>query len=262
MKYLIILLALISSVHAQSVVRLLTEKELVSLRRKATISLIAYKNEKFYNEGTAFYLGDNGYILTAYHLMYDLITSPNNHSVKLFDYFKKEIKFEVIACSNSTFMDLCLLKAQTPSKYFFPLTPIEVGTGHPLFSIGACELGSRTLQKSTFVKHWTSWQDEVGLSKHVTKGMAFLNRNTKLVEHSGDQCQGSSGGPLFDSRGNLVGLLSVIYRMKIPDSDKEREFKMGISMDEMIKYYNDYKDKAVPSIEELSKNAPRAPSGS
>lgn len=237
--------------------RLLNEENLIRLRKKATLFLIQYKNGSYSGDGTAFYVGDEGFIVTAFHLVYPSIANPDAHSFKLVNSANENIDYDIIHCSNSSHaIDLCLLKVRSENKseYYFPLKETQLGSGHPLLALGVCNVGKIDVQRTSYVRTWANWQDEMGFNKTDMGGLIWLNRDTQLIQHKIEQCKGSSGGPLFDSQGDLKGLLSVIYR-----NSKGESYSMAVSVKEILKYIDDHKAENSKSSSELKKLLPKIP---
>lgn len=164
---------------------------------------------------TAFFIGPSGLILTAYHLL-DGFIDDNDFSIELKTSKGEKIEFDILKCGDARKVDLCLLKAvdYNPQAYF-PKTFREIGLGHSLYSIGHCKDEEYKVQKSIVGKKRSDIHESYVLPD---ENWAKYNRGVEIITHEGDQCIGSSGGPLFDSEGFLHGVLAIKY---FPERDAE-----------------------------------------
>lgn len=265
-KLLLLLFSTLGAGHAQSINKLLETHEVVNLRKKATLQIKIYKNEK--NEidikklrsplakkirdrsskiekelgieekkhinhprGAAFFFGSEGYILTAHHLFKDFLKKEGLR------YFfvgsnGEELEAKPVHCSDDRNIDLCLFKSNSKPEAYFPARNNKIGSGHPLWSIGHCNNNGWKATPSEYLKTVSNIHQKLVLPND--KEWARYNKGVKVLIHGGEQCSGSSGGPLFDTRGDLHGLLAVKYQV----NNKAREvLNTAVSIEEMMNFY-------------------------
>ena len=137
--------------------------------------------------GTGFIIDANGTIGTNYHV----IDHATEIKVKLMDgTFASEV--DVLVENESG--DLALLLIKTDKK----LPPVALGDS----------------EKVTVGERAVSIGNPVGLEHTLTDGLISARRvieGRKMIQMSTPVSPGNSGGPLFNSRGEVIGITTAIY---------------------------------------------------
>ena len=174
----------------------------VSVYKKAVPSVVNIKSRAvsynfFYGlvpeegQGTGFILDKEGHILTNYHVI------ANAQKVEVTLYNRKTVTAQVIGADRH--FDLAVLKISTPN-----LTPVTLGDSHGL------QVGMKVFAIG----------NPFGLSGTMTRGIVSSIRSVRGP--SGDSIDeaiqtdaainpGNSGGPLLNSRGEVIGINSMIF---------------------------------------------------
>ena len=141
--------------------------------------------------GTGFILDKEGHILTNFHVI------ANAQKVEVTLYNRKTVTAQVVGADRH--YDLAVLKIDTPS-----LTPVTLGDSHNL------QVGMKVFAIG----------NPFGLSGTMTRGIVSSIRSIRGP--SGDSIDeaiqtdaainpGNSGGPLLNSRGEVIGINSLIF---------------------------------------------------
>lgn len=144
--------------------------------------------------GTGFAL-KNGYIATNYHVIENSI-SIWIRGVK--GDFAKKYKAEVVA--SDKFNDLAIIKISDPSFTGFGNIPYSITTttadvGEDIFVLG--------------YPLTSTMGDEIKLTTGVVSSRTGFQGDVSLYQISAPIQPGNSGGPLFDSKGNVIGIVSA-----------------------------------------------------
>ena len=150
--------------------------------------------------GSGFIIHPDGYLMTNDHV----IAGENEVTVTVFgEGTERQTYSNVRILAASADLDLALLKIDTPDKKQFPTVPIgdadDLKQGQPVFAIGA-PLG---LERSVS-------EGIVSLRNRQEEGNIFIQTTTQINP-------GNSGGPLFNLRGEVVG----VNNMKIVQTGAE-----------------------------------------
>jgi serine protease Do len=146
--------------------------------------------------GSGFIISPDGYCITNYHVI------AQETKIKATVFRKTETGFEqkhyrdVRIIALNPFVDLALLKIDSPSesfKYAYLGRMDELKTGQEVFAIG----------------------NPLGLTRTVSSGIvSTTNRNYDgdlYIQTTTDVNPGNSGGPLFNLRGEVIGVTSMGY---------------------------------------------------
>lgn len=147
--------------------------------------------------GTGFALND-GYVVTNYHVVKDA-TSINIQGVK--GDFNTHYKATVVATDK--FNDLALLQIIDDRFGGFGILPYSVGTsvsemGEDIFVLGYPLINSMG--------------DDIKLSTGVISSKTGFQGDVSLYQISAPIQPGNSGGPLFDNKGNLIGVVNAKHK--------------------------------------------------
>lgn len=147
--------------------------------------------------GTGFALKD-GYVVTNYHVVKDA-TSINIQGVK--GDFNTHYKATVVATDK--FNDLALLQIIDDRFGGFGILPYSVRTsvsemGEDIFVLGYPLINSMG--------------DDIKLSTGVISSKTGFQGDVSLYQISAPIQPGNSGGPLFDNKGNLIGIVNSKHK--------------------------------------------------
>lgn len=147
--------------------------------------------------GTGFVINDGGLILTNYHVIHG-----NNERIRIWFYDKEIMNFyEGIVVGIDPIADLALIKAFIPD-YLLPL---------PYLTIEHRNKEINVIDDVYAIGH------PGGLDWTITEGIiSHTNRNgrigpyVRIIQHSATIAQGSSGGPLINTDGKVVGVNTYV----------------------------------------------------
>ncbi len=142
--------------------------------------------------GSGFIIHQDGYLITNDHV----VAGETQVTVTVFANGEKGMdkqtweNVKIVALNGD--LDLALLKIETPDNRKFPTVPLgdsdELKQGQPVFAIGA-PLG---LERSVS-------QGIISLKNRLENGRMYIQTTTQINP-------GNSGGPLFNLRGEVVGV--------------------------------------------------------
>lgn len=144
--------------------------------------------------GSAFALND-GYLVTNYHV----IEGATNITIKgVKGEFNKSYSAEVIGVDKS--VDLAILKISDSSfngfgKIPYSITSNTVQVGEDIFVLG--------------YPLTSTMGDEIKLLTGIVSSLSGYQKDASLYQISAPIQPGNSGGPLFDKKGNIIGVVSA-----------------------------------------------------
>ena len=148
--------------------------------------------------GAGVMVDGNGYILTCAHVVMGrnvdvLYRTVDGEKVSLVT-----VKATVVATDAAS--DLALLKAELPKLPVVHLSDQRIETGEEITVIGHPAAGDQTLNYTL----------TTGIVSSIRREIEGLN----YLQISAAANPGSSGGPVFDSRGRLIGLVVLKARIE------------------------------------------------
>ena len=145
-------------------------------------SVVTLKGSK--GHGSGFVISKDGYILTNYHVI------KNNNDIKAQFQMGFELPVEILNYSEES--DLVLLKVAGSGFKALSLSDSQIELGDDVIAIGT--------------------PNSTDLSNTVTKGIISGKRDNengiKLIQTDVSVSPGNSGGPLIDSNGLVIGIVS------------------------------------------------------
>lgn len=186
----------------------LSVTEIVEKGMPSTVSIYASKGAGARSIGSGFVINEFGYIVTNYHVVENSITiivsgsNGKRYSASLIGYNKDD--------------DVAVLYAENCN-----LPPVTLGNSDEL------KLGEKLVAIGTPAGEELAFSvssgDASGLHRKVSgKSFGMIQTNTPLNP-------GNSGGPLFDSRGNLVGIVTMKYTFSNYEENGQRLPYDGVS---------------------------------
>jgi len=145
--------------------------------------------------GTGFLVSDNGYIVTNSHVV------ENALSIKVKGVngdFTKEYDATVVADDSSNDLALLKIEGATFEKVPFPLRTVGLEKGEDVFVLGYPKI--------------STMGEEVKLTKGIISSKRGYQDNSSSFQVSAAIQGGNSGSPLFDDKGNLIGVMNAKHR--------------------------------------------------
>lgn len=186
----------------------LTPAEVVRANRNATAMILSRQNGELSSSGSGFVIdAEQGLIVTNNH-----VATGGELSVQAEAARETPVGATIVAAMPCD--DLALIKIddstvkQKTRAVTFSSTPYEQGDpvvalGYPGSAESGSEFGKDTLSATSGIVSKVEARYDVPLS-----GVPLL---TSVVQHSAAVNPGNSGGPLFDDRGELIGVNTAIF---------------------------------------------------
>lgn len=214
-----------SRAEAQIITELqISTDKLYQKKKEAVIVINIYKTDQgVIGHGTGTFITKDGLFVTNLHVAEYLFSSEFRLEIKGFN-GERFPNVELISCSDKRHIDLCLFKAPLMPKAYFPVNSDPITLGHVVYKIGH--------------SYGNYYNLTTGYTIAREDNLPFIfnysyndNREVEFIEVSAILGPGDSGGPVFDSRGTLLG----ISTLEIKD-DKEHSRFMAISAREIFNY--------------------------
>lgn len=145
--------------------------------------------------GSGFFINDEGHLITNFHVIEGETKLTVNVFRRVDREFRRQKFEEVEIVATNPFLDLALLKVQLPEGYRPTVTYLaeedRVRDGDRVFAIGN-PLG---LERSVS-------EGIVSRRNRAEEGLAYIQTTTQINP-------GNSGGPLFNTRGEVVGVTNM-----------------------------------------------------
>ena len=157
--------------------------------------IVGNNNKTEKSSGTGYAISSNGYIVTNYHV------TNNAKSIRIRgvnEDFSKAYKAKVVIEDKNN--DLTILKIDDPSF-------TSLGTIPYLITSRASDVGS-----SVFVLGYplrASMGDEVKLTNGIISSNSGFQGDITSYQITAPVQPGNSGGPLFDDKGNIIGIINA-----------------------------------------------------
>lgn len=167
--------------------------------------------------GTGFFVSDDGYLITNYHVISRWVHDPEKHRVEYLDEDKNAHPLDVL--NIDVVNDLAVARTDGPVEKSLKLSKDELSQGVRIFSFGYPHDFGITIVEGTYN----------GLLEH-----AFYNK----IHFTGSLNSGMSGGPAVDSKGQVVGinvatsgnqvsfLVPVEYAIKLYDATLSGDYQV------------------------------------
>lgn len=175
-------------------------EHLVSDLLNSTVKIVSYSDNDKAASGSGVIVSEQGLILTNYHVIH------RTKRVKLWLYQNRNGHFyEAVVLAIDPAADLALLYVNFRPTDYFHVSTFEheegvVFAGEDVIAVGH-PLG-------------LDWTVSRGTINSVNRP-SFITPYINLIQHDATINQGSSGGPLFNENGNLIGINTYIVA---PDS--------------------------------------------
>ncbi len=197
--FMTLLLAISAPMHAVAAgtgprTRTMSAEELFRKYKSAVVKVVIRQQNIPIATGSGFFVSADGRLVTNHHVVKNALKT-GSFSVEFVLADGKIIKdFLVSSCRDARGMDLCLLKLPIKPKSFFQPTTYSPSPGETVYVIGHPQ----------------------GLDFSITNGIVSALRESptkvKELQVTAAISPGNSGGPIFNSRGQLVGVASKFYK--------------------------------------------------
>jgi len=135
--------------------------------------------------GSGFYVSDDGYIVTNYHVVASLVNSPDSYDLKILNDSGESLSGEIIKID--VINDLALINSRVDVSHYLRIAPEEPIQGDEIIAVGnPLDLGQMVVPGT--------WNGEVSHRFH------------RLINFSGALNPGMSGGPAVNRQGEVVGV--------------------------------------------------------
>ena len=177
----------------------------VGIRVSTTTTNIFGQTSTSAAAGSGFVLTQDGYIVTNYHVIEDAV---NDNTVKVEVTFYSGDQYPATVVGGEKDNDVAVLKIEATG-----LTPVTLGdsdklvVGEPVYAIGN-PLGELTF---SFTDGMVSALDRLITTTGVDENGNPATITLNVLQSNAAINPGNSGGPLFDSYGNVVGIVSAKY---------------------------------------------------
>ena len=155
--------------------------------------------------GSGFVLTQDGYIVTNYHVIEDAV---KDESVTISVSFENGDKYDAKVVGGEQDNDVAVLKIEATG-----LTPVTLGdsdklvVGEEVYAIGN-PLGELTY---SFTDGMVSALDRLITTSSTNENGQTESTTLNVLQTNAAINPGNSGGPLFDSYGNVIGIVSAKY---------------------------------------------------
>jgi len=155
--------------------------------------------------GSGFVLTEDGYIVTNYHVIED---AAKDSSVTVSVAFENGDKYDARLVGGEKDNDVAVLKIEAQG-----LTPVTLGdsdklvVGEAVYAIGN-PLGELTY---SFTDGMVSALDRLITTSSYNENNQLETTTLNVLQTNAAINPGNSGGPLFDSYGNVIGIVSAKY---------------------------------------------------
>jgi S1-C subfamily serine protease len=177
-------------------------------------------NNSFTGNGTGFFINENGYIVTNYHVVKG---ASLIHAEYIVNNIKRIHSAQVILQDENN--DLAILKINDPK--FQPTPPIPF-----VFSSKSMDAGIEVFTIGY------PFADVMGFAPKFSSGyissLSGINDDSRFYQISVPLQPGNSGGPLFDNKGNLVGITSGALNKELFNSENVNYAIKTILLKELI----------------------------
>lgn len=159
-------------------------KRIINLSKLFPLTL----DESIFKTGTGFFISKDGYVVTNYHVIKDATNIYVSNLV--FKRLKAQVEFTDIP------NDISILKI----AYALKSIPYNIISANKDIGDNVFTLGYPYIQ---------SMGKEVKLTNGIINSNSGFENDNRYYQFSAEIQPGNSGGPLFDSEGNIIGLVSA-----------------------------------------------------
>ena len=167
-----------------------TDLPLLFAKCKKSIFMIIISGKSSSSQGSGFVISEDGIAISNYHV-FEMYKKGNEKL--LFD-DDREFEIDSIIEADKEY-DYIIFKIKSPKNYVFDYVKYSeqvLNIGENVFAIG----------------------NPLGLEKTLSKGIisGYRGDDNELIQTDTDVTHGSSGGPLFNMRGEVLGITSMVLK--------------------------------------------------
>ncbi|MEZ4873203.1 MAG: serine protease [Bdellovibrionales bacterium] len=220
-------------------------KKLYSKYKKAVVKISIFEQGLPLVQGAGFFVGNNGYIATNYHVIKPAFRE--GYSIVIETHDKKQLhEFKVGTCSDDRSIDLCFIKVDFKPEVSFIPSDVFPEKGESIYVIG----------------------HPMGLDYTFSNGLVSNFQKAKEkddidgIQISAPISPGNSGGPIFNEEGTLYGMVTSINGSRLAQN-----LNFGIAVSEIFQlakqpsklvslknYQKQLNEKMVSAINKISKD--------
>lgn len=224
-----------SSTDIKTAISKLTDKsdaQIIEVAKKAFVMIDSYNPRTGHvSSGSAFFINPDGYLITNYHIVENFLSEDKKFVFTLYDGSHVDGSFEIVRCSDNRKIDLCILKLNVKNEYYFNIVPIEEKLGTKVFILGNKSwLPVALLDTGSVIDVYDDLHQTIHINKYDKNyGVRIVELKAPLFTY------GYSGGPIFDSQGDLIAVSTLLVMLK-EKYRKLPEAKVGVSNKEVYTY--------------------------
>lgn len=235
-------LLLINTPQARVLAQSAEEKEATRIYQRVNPAVVTIKIGN--GHGSGFIVNKDGYIITNAHVV---AGAPRVVTVEFFD--GKQVPADVIGFAKGG-LDLAVLKIARPQN----LTTVALG------SPGSFKVGNRVYAIGTPL-------DEDRTNTFTQGNISRLDEKKGIIQHTASINSGNSGGPLFNSKGEVIGVNTAVRLGYVEDGQGNRialapgtNINLAISLDKLQTFLTAVRQKNLSADSTLPKDqAPLPP---
>jgi S1-C subfamily serine protease/antitoxin component YwqK of YwqJK toxin-antitoxin module len=169
-------------------------KEFLSAEKTAQWTPKESNNDEWKGNGSGFFIHEDGYVVTNYHVIekakkIEVVYNQNGKK------FEMNAKIESVDKEN----DLAILRINDPG--FVKLSTIPY-----VFTVSPKDVGTEVFAMGYPISNYMG--DEVKFTDGKISAQSGFKGDSRFYQISVPIQPGNSGGPLFDNKGNLIGITS------------------------------------------------------
>ncbi|MBQ2713498.1 MAG: serine protease [Clostridia bacterium] len=221
----------------------------------ATVKILRNTDSYRSSMGSGIAVHADGYLITNYHVIYNEALNPDDYYIKLEmmvgTEFKTDISAELLWYNAS--LDIAILKSAQTFNSIATLSDRWIDSNNRLrIAEEVWTLGTPYEQGL-----WGTYSQGTISSSLYRVGVTGVGESTYyhnyLIQHSAPISSGNSGGPLFDSSGNLIGLNTCGYSSSSNKTANGLFFAVPIypvtlALNKVITAYNNNQSYTTPLV--------------
>lgn len=218
--------------------------KMLSVRSRAVLTLEVYDLKgNLVDKGAGFFTSPTGVFLVSQHVLRKYLDNRKTRRIKITDKLGQTINHISFGrCGKKNNFDLCMLKAE---KYkvtsyfpdsFLPKYPVTKEVPHysmDIMAIGHCKRDYRLIRSKAKYYRKSEYLNKIA-TKYNKKDRGTIEEKDLILLHK-PHCTGDSGGPIFNLKGELVGVLQERMFNKDDGSDN---YYIGLAVSEITPFLN------------------------
>jgi hypothetical protein len=165
-----------------------TPDELFKRLKPAVVKIVVKMHDVPVNVGAGFFISEDGILVTNHHVLRQVVNDPAYKAEFTLGDGRVVRDFQVADCGDRRGLDLCLIQLKVKPNAHFAHFPKKPEPGESVYLIG----------------HPRSF--DFSFSQGMVSGYRKSATGLEEMETTATFAPGTSGGPLFDDKGSLVGI--------------------------------------------------------